>query len=167
MTGPSASKPSHRSARSSDRTSPRSCSRGETRSGNPLAAFDRGQLHETRWEDLLVRFVFGATVSVAAGTVGLAFGARVGGMLLAFPAILPATLTLIAKQEGERRSFHDLQGTVAGACGLVGFGVVAAIAFGHLNVLVVLALALMAWCVVAGGLYLVWATWLRRHGVAL
>jgi hypothetical protein len=121
----------------------------------------------THWQDLLIRFVFGATVSVVAGTIGLTFGAHVGGMLLAFPAILPATLTLIAKEEGERHSFHDLQGTVAGACGLVGFGAVAAITVGHLNVLVVLALALLAWCVVTGGLYLVWASWLCRRGVSL
>ncbi|MHB1988000.1 MAG: DUF3147 family protein [Acidimicrobiales bacterium] len=138
------------------------------RSGdNPLAALDVGQLRETRWQDLVIRFGFGAAVSVVAGVVGLSLGARVGGLLLAFPAILPATLTLIAKEEGEERSFHDLQGTVAGACGLVGFGVVASFTIGHLNVLVGLGLALVAWCVVAGVLYLAWASWLRRRGVKL
>jgi hypothetical protein len=93
-----------------------------------------------------------------AGVVGLTLGERVGGMLLAFPAILPATLTLIAKEQGEQRSFHDLQGTVAGAFGLVAFGVIAAITIGRLNVLVALGLSLLAWCAVAGSLYLVWAT---------
>jgi hypothetical protein len=34
-------------------------------------------------------------------------------------------------------------------------------------VLVALVLALLTWCVIAGALYLVWATWLRRHGVKL
>jgi hypothetical protein len=134
---------------------------------NPLAAVDLGQLHETRWQDLGIRFAFGAVVSVVAGLIGLGFGARVGGMLLAFPAILPATLTLIEKEEGEQHSFHDLQGSVAGACGLVGFGVVAVNTIGRLNVLLALALAFLAWCAVAGTLYLVWATWLRRRGVRL
>jgi hypothetical protein len=99
-----------------------------------------------------------------AGVVGLTLGERVGGMLLAFPAILPATLTLIANEQGEQRSFHDLQGTVAGAFGLVAFGVIAAITIGRLNVLVALGLSLLAWCALAGSLYLVWATWLRRVG---
>lgn len=97
----------------------------------------------------------------------MTLGAKVGGILLAFPAILPATLTLIAKEDGEQHSFHDLQGTVAGAVGLVGFGAVAAATLGHLNVVVALALALLTCGVVAGSLYLAWATWLRRRGVQL
>ena len=134
---------------------------------NPLAAIDIGQLHAITWKDLVARFVFGATVSVVAGVVGLNFGARVGGILLAFPAILPATLTLIAKEEGQPHSFHDLQGTVVGACGLVGFGIVAAFTIGRVNVIIALLAALLAWCVVSGTLYLVWATWLRKRGVQL
>jgi hypothetical protein len=134
---------------------------------NPLASLDLAQFRETRWQDMVIRFAFGATISVTAGIIGLTLGAKVGGILLAFPAILPATLTLIAKEEGEKHSFHDLQGTVAGAFGLVGFGVVAAIAVGHTNVLLALALAFVGWCLVAGTIYIVWASWLRRHGVKL
>lgn len=102
-----------------------------------------------------------------AGLVGLTLGERVGGILLAFPAILPATLTLIAKKQGEQRSFHDLQGTVAGAFGLVAFGIVAAITIGRFNILAALGISLLVWCAVAGSLYVVWATWLRRRGVKL
>jgi len=146
---------------------PRGDSKKVTSRENPLVALDIAQLRQTHWQDLLIRFIFGATISVAAGIVGSTLGAKVGGILLAFPAILPATLTLIAKEDGGQHLFHDLQGTVAGAFGLVGFGVVAAMTIGRLNVLVALTLALLAWCVVAGTLYLVWATWLRRRGVKL
>jgi hypothetical protein len=134
---------------------------------NPLVAFDFAEFRKIRWQDVLIRFLFGLTISVVAGVVGVTCGVRVGGILLAFPAILPATLTLIAKEEGEERSFHDLQGTVCGACGLVGFGVVAALTIGRVNVFLALALAFLAWSAIAGALYLVWATWLRRHGVQL
>lgn len=134
---------------------------------NPLAAVDLGQLREIHKTDLLIRFASGATISLAAGAVGLIFGARIGGILLAFPAILPATLTLIARKEGERHSFHDLQGTVAGACGLVGFGIVGTLSIGHMNILIASLAALCAWAVVAGTLYLAWAVWLRNRGVQL
>lgn len=134
---------------------------------NPLACLDFGQLSQTRWQDLAIRFGFGALVSVAAGVIAMYFGERVGGLLLAFPAILPATLTLIEKEEGEKRSFHDLQGTVAGACGLVAFGVVGATTIGRLATPVALLASLLAWCIVAGILYLAWANWLRSRGVKL
>jgi uncharacterized membrane protein (GlpM family) len=142
-------------------------SRTKSDENNPLVALDLSEFHKIRWPDVLIRFLFGLTISVVAGVVGVTCGVRIGGILLAFPAILPATLTLIAKEEGEERSFHDLQGTVCGACGLVGFGVVAALTIGRVNVLLALALALLAWCAIAGTLYLVWATWLRRLGVKL
>jgi hypothetical protein len=146
---------------------PRRGSKNDTSVENPLAALDLFQFRQTRWQDLVIRFIFGATISVVAGIVGLTLGARVGGILLGFPAILPATLTLIAKEEGERHSFHDLLGTIAGAFGLVGFGVVAALAIGRMNVFIALALALVAWVVIVGLFYLVWATWLRGRGVKL
>jgi len=41
--------------------------------------------------------------SVAAGLVTLGFGARVGGILLGFPAIMAASLTLIEEEEHARR----------------------------------------------------------------
>jgi uncharacterized membrane protein (GlpM family) len=164
--------PSHKKSESSrsrfpDHSTRHGNSNKVTSDENPLAAIDLAQFRQTRWRDLLIRFIFGATISVGAGIVGLTLGAKVGGLLLAFPAILPATLTLIAKEGGEQHTFHDLQGTVAGALGLVGFGIVATITIGRLNVLVALALALVTWSVVAGSLDLLWATWLRRRGVQL
>ena len=42
-----------------------------------------------------MRFLFGAGISLVAGLAGMAFGSKIGGVLLGFPAILPASLTLI------------------------------------------------------------------------
>ncbi|MFI6737609.1 hypothetical protein ACIBI9_32190 [Nonomuraea sp. NPDC050451] len=60
------------------------------------------KLRETPIRGMVVRFVFGALVSVAAGLVGLRWGPVAGGAFLAFPAILAATLTLIEEEEHRR-----------------------------------------------------------------
>ena len=51
--------------------------------------------------DYVVRFMFGAAISLLAGLIGMRFGPVVGGLCLGFPAILPASLTLIEKKEGK------------------------------------------------------------------
>jgi uncharacterized membrane protein (GlpM family) len=74
-------------------------------------------------KDIAVRFAFGAGISIVAGLVGLAWGAGAGGLLLAFPAILPASLTLIEKKEGMEHARDDDSGATLGALALVGFAV--------------------------------------------
>jgi len=56
-----------------------------------------------------------------------------------------------------KRSIHDPQRTVAGDIGLVGSGVVASVSFGHFNVLIFLAFALLARVLMVDTLYLAWA----------
>ena len=53
-------------------------------------------LKETKWHEYAIRFLFGGLVTVATGFIAKAFGPTVGGVFLAFPAIFPATATLIA-----------------------------------------------------------------------
>src|SRR5262249_54860089 len=43
-----------------------------------------------------------------------AFGPVFGGLFLAFPAIFPASITLIAKREREKKEQHGLSGAVRG-----------------------------------------------------
>ena len=77
-----------------------------------------------RLSDLLVRFGFGAAISAVAGLVSVFAGSEPGGILLAFPAILPATLTLIEKEESERQA-EDLDvGSILGAAALAAFAIV-------------------------------------------
>ena len=51
------------------------------------------KLRHLKVKDYGAKFVLGAAVSISAGLTVKAAGARFGGMFLAFPAILPASLT--------------------------------------------------------------------------
>lgn len=120
-------------------------------------ALQLGKLKELRAHELAVRFVSGAVISVCAGLIGYAITARVGGFLLAFPAILGASLTLIEEQEDSAEAREDARGAVLGGCAMAAFAGVAALTLGHLNSVLALALATVAWCVVAlGGYLFVW-----------
>jgi len=103
--------------------------------------------------DYVVRFAFGAVISVAAALLAQASSARFGGVFLAFPAILPASLTLIQEEEGTRDADRDAVGAVLGGLGLSVFGVAAEGLFGRLPSPLVLVVALAAWTVAALGLY--------------
>jgi len=118
-----------------------------------------GKLRELRPRELAVRFAAGALTSVLAGAVTLAFGARTGGILLAFPAILAASLTLIEEQEDSADAREDARGAVIGGLALALFAAVAALALLHLPGGVALALAAGAW--VAGALIGYGLAWFR------
>ncbi len=103
--------------------------------------------------DIAVRFVFGAAVSAVAGVVGQRVGLRAGGVLLAFPAILPAALTLIERREGLSSAVSDVRGAAAGAGGLIVFAVTALLLSQRVSVLAALAAAAVAWLGTAALLY--------------
>ncbi|MHB1534621.1 MAG: DUF3147 family protein [Acidimicrobiales bacterium] len=124
----------------------------------PLFALDLSQLRDAKLRDLGIRFAFGAAISVIAGLGGILLGTAVGGLLLAFPAILPATLTLIESEDSKAAAVHDVGGAVLGGVGLVAFAAVAAATFGRLPAWTVLAAALVAWTVVSLALYVLRAT---------
>lgn len=116
-------------------------------------AIDIGRLKEARASDYAIRFGFGAAIAIIAGLVSLLFGPKVGGLFLAFPAILPATLTLLEKKEGKTKACADASGGVIGAIGLAVFAVVAALLLRKLSPPLALGAALLAWTLVAIGLY--------------
>ncbi len=65
---------------------------------------DLAPLSETRWTDYAVRFLFGGLASLRPRESLLkSFGPVVGGLFLAFPAIFPASATLLEKQEINRK----------------------------------------------------------------
>lgn len=108
--------------------------------------------------DLLIRFLFGAIASAVAAILSIAFGARVGGLMLAFPAILAASLTLIANADGIKDARKDAGGASAGALALGCFALVTATLFGELPGAAVLAIATATWTLVAiAAYYLAWA----------
>ena len=114
--------------------------------------FDWSKLRKARPPELLIRFAFGGGIALVAAIAGSVFGPRFGGLFLAFPAVLPAALTLIEKQEGTTKAWADASGGVLGAIGLAAFAFTA-LQLLRSNPLVALALALLAWLLVSEGLY--------------
>ena len=102
-----------------------------------------------------MRFAAGAAASLLAALVSAVFGSRTAGPLLALPAILIASLTLIADEDGLRSAIDDSRGAVLGGIGLAAFAVVVWQGFGHLPTWLVLVLATLAWAAVSLLLYAV------------
>ena len=71
-------------------------------------------LRQTKWHDYAIRFLFGGLITAIAGIIAKEFGPGVGGLFLAFPAIFPASATLIEKHEKQRKERQGVDGTVRG-----------------------------------------------------
>jgi len=115
--------------------------------GRPALELDK--VREVRARDMGYRFLAGALTSIGSGAATLVFGARAGGILLAFPAILAASLTLIEEQEDSAEAREDARGAVMGGFALVLFAAVAALTFGALSGSLALLVATVTWFVVA------------------
>ncbi len=115
--------------------------------------FDWSKLKKVKRHEMLVRFIFGAAVALVAAVVGSLAGPRVGGLFLAFPAILPASLTLIEKKEGMTKAWSDASGGVLGSVGMAAFAATAVLLL-RVNPILALIAALLAWVLVSVGLYL-------------
>src|SRR5690348_6083960 len=99
--------------------------------------FDFTSLRQTQWYECAIRFVLGGAISVIAALLAKKFGPALGGLFLAFPAIFPASATLVEKHEIERKAEKGLRsekrgrdaaaveaaGAVMGSAGLALFAV--------------------------------------------
>lgn len=112
-----------------------------------VPSVDLTKLRQVEPKELLVRFALGAAVSIVAAIISKALGARLGGVFLAFPAILPASLTFLQDKEGTRQADRDAIGAVLGGAALVVFAAVGESLFARHNSAVVLVAALGAWTV--------------------
>jgi hypothetical protein len=79
--------------------------------------------------------------------------APASGAFLAFPPILPASLTLLEQKEGTRRAGRNAIGAVLGSLGLVVFAMIGEAAFGQFNPVIVLLLATARWIITSLALY--------------
>lgn len=122
-------------------------------------AFSGQQIRQVGFRQLAIRFSAGAITSIAAGGVTLVFGTRVGGIFLAFPAILAASLTLIAKEEDSAEAREDARGAVMGGLAMAVFAAIASLTLGHLNPAIALLLATVGWF--AGALLGYLIAWFR------
>ena len=75
---------------------------------------DPSVIGQTRLYEYVVRFLFGGLITAVAGIVAKKFGVGIGGLFLAFPAIFPASATLIEKHEKKKKEEEGLQGTQRG-----------------------------------------------------
>ncbi len=123
-------------------------------SREPLAGFSLSSLRDVPARELVIRFVFGALISTIAGLIALGFGVRAAGLLLAFPAILPATLTLIEEDESRTKAEDDDIGAVLGAAALIAFALIARDGLDGLGAPVALVSAAAGWLALAVLLYL-------------
>ena len=114
----------------------------------------------TSWKEYGVRFVFGGVITAVVGIVGTMFGPSIAGLFLAFPAILPASLTLIENHDGKSAAGNDALGAAAGAAGLLLFGLVVWLVALHAPAALVLAGAFALWFVAGVG---VWWFFRRLH----
>lgn len=118
-----------------------------------FAHLSHSALSRVRAGDLAVRFCFGAFTGALSGCVGVFAGPRVGGVFLAFPATLLATLTLIEKEQTKRDAEDDDVGAVLGAIALVAFALAAWQLVDRLGAPLGLAVAGAAWLGIAVALY--------------
>jgi hypothetical protein len=131
-------------------------------------------LRESRWYEYVIRFSLGGAATVFAGLISSRYGASIGGLFLALPAIFCASATLIENHEirrkreaglaGERRGREaaalDATGAALGALGLLAF----AVAFFLLvksSVLAAFMGASVTWLIVSV------VAWCARRGLAL
>jgi hypothetical protein len=125
-------------------------------------------LRETKAHEYLLRFVFGGVCTVFAGIMAKHFGPAVGGLFLAFPAIFPASATMIENHEKRRKAEQGMNGTIRGrmaasidasgaalgCVALVGFAIVLWVELPNHNPLTVVVIATLTWAVMA---YTLWA----------
>jgi Protein of unknown function (DUF3147) len=100
--------------------------------------FSLSSLKEGRWYEYLIRFALGGAATVFTGLVSSHYGAFIGGLFLALPAIFCATATLIEKHEirrkreaglagarrGQMAAAVDSAGAALGAIGMLAFAIV-------------------------------------------
>jgi succinate-acetate transporter protein len=136
-------------------------------------SFDLAALARTKWYEYLVRFAFGGAITVIAGILAKHFGPVFGGLFLAFPAIFPASATLVAKHEAEKKkkagnnassrgrqaAALDAAGAALGSVGLAGFALAVWQLVPRYNSALVFLAATVVWLALA---ILSWRLW-KKH----
>jgi hypothetical protein len=139
-------------------------------------SFNFAALKRTKWYEFAIRFVCGGLITVMAGVVAKHFGPAIGGLFLAFPAIFPASATLVEKHErakkqkagiqdtsrGRASAALDARGAALGAFGLAFFAAIVWRSMPWWNSLLVLLLAAAGWLVVSVALWRLRKTFLFR-----
>jgi uncharacterized membrane protein (GlpM family) len=126
---------------------------GETEQSDDRIRFRPREILGMGRRQALIRFAAGAGASLVAALVSELAGARTSGPLLALPAILLASFTLVEDDKGAEAARDDARGAVLGAVGMAAFAVVAALLLGRMPTWAALAAAAAAWAAVSLVLY--------------
>lgn len=118
-------------------------------------------IRETKPYEYLIRFLFGGIVTALAGIIAKHYGPVIGGFFLTFPAIFPASATLVAKHEqmkkeqkglpglkrGREAAALEALGTTSGSIGLTVFAGVVWVCLGRGPAWLILFVATLLWIV--------------------
>ena len=124
---------------------------------------DFSALAQAKWYEYAVRFLFGGSITVVTGLIAKHYGPVFGGLFLAFPAIFPASATLIEKHEREKKkkagientirgrqaAALDARGTADGTIGLIAFAIIMWKLEPLWNSALVLGLSIVFWFIVS------------------
>lgn len=139
-----------------------------------IAGINLASFKITKPHEYAIRFFFGGLVTAAAGLIATRYGPVIGGLFLAFPAIFPASATLIESHEkqtkrkagydgtnrGRIAAGIDATGTFLGALALLVFAFVLYRFLPSHNPTLTLAAASLAWLILS---ILLWLLVKRRH----
>ena len=127
-------------------------------------SFSWDSFKKTTPSEYLVRFAFGGAIGAVAFYVGKRFGPQIGGLLLAFPALLPAVLTLADEHEARNAAVVHARGAALGSIGLIVFALTVRLV-GADHIALALLGATLAWLLSSA---LLWrsAIWLRERQLA-
>ena len=137
-----------------------------------LVSVSTSGLKRAKWYEYVIRFSLGGLVTAGAALLAKKFGPEFGGLFLAFPAIFPASATLLEKHEREKKrkagipftvrgrlsAALDARGAVMGSMGALVFAFLLVKLLRQVNAWLSLSLATAAWLAISAGLW-----YLRKH----
>ena len=129
--------------------------------------FDFSALKRTKWHEYALRFFLGGAITVITGLIAKWYGPVFGGLFLAFPAIFPASATLVEKHENEKKlrvgivnpvrgrqvAALDARGAILGGIGLGTFSFAVWKLLPVINAAAALLVALTGWVALS---FLLW-----------
>jgi Protein of unknown function (DUF3147) len=145
-----------------------------------LVQVDLSKVKNLPWPQYAIRFALGGLITATAGILAEKFGPAIGGLFLAFPAIFPASVTLVEKTERDRKrnkglsgdkraraaATLDTHGAALGSVALMPFAVLIWLSVARYPPWMVLLAATTAW---TGSAVAAWAAarWFRhRHALS-
>jgi len=68
-----------------------------------IPTVDFSALKQARWYQFALRFALGGAITAATGLVARHWGPVIGGLFLSFPAIFPASATLLERHQSRKK----------------------------------------------------------------